>query len=802
MTLLALALAAATAAPQATAAAPASAPNLLLVTIDTLRADRVGAYGWARAATPALDRLAREGVLVEDAVVHVPQTRPSHVSLLTGLLPYEHGIRDNFSPPLEKRFVTLAERLRAAGYATGGFVGAYPVSADSGLDRGFERFDDPFGSAGKRAGREERSERRGGEVTDAALGWLKGQGQRPFFAWVHLFDPHWPYEPPAPYRERFAQDPYDGEVAYADSQVARLLEWLDRSGRAARTLVVVTSDHGEGLGDHGEDEHLLFVYDTTLRVPLVLRQAGALPAGRRVKGQFRGIDLLPTLLELLGQPGPRPAGSGASRAAELRAARALPDNAAYAESLYGQLHFGWAPLRALRVEGWKYIAAPRAELYNVREDPGETRNRLEDRAQVASALQQRLSGLDRGEARAAKAALDPEASERLAALGYVGGGFFAGAVSGADPKDEIAEFQQYSRETSRAIRLFREGKYPASARLLQTLALPVPIGDGKLKERKSFNVSLYLGRSLLEMRRFGEAIGPLADAIALSPSSTPSHLYLARAQAGAGRRSDALATIARGLELSPANADMHHLKGRLLLAGGDAAGARAALEQAARLDPRNALVQVDLSGLARGHGEIPAALAAAERAIALEPRAPQGHVARGLALGALGREAEAEQAFRKALEQDADDPDALFFLAAVELRSGRGEAAATLLERLLTRAPDYPGARETLALAQRTAPAATATPPPAGGVQLRLLRAADRASAEAAAARAAAGEDFAALARELSKDPSAARGGDLGVVKLADLAEPLRSLAAGLEPGQLSPVLETPAGYVLLKREK
>jgi choline-sulfatase len=806
---LALALAAAAAAPQASAPARAPAPNLLLVTIDTLRADRVGAYGWARAATPAFDRLAREGVLVEDAVVHVPQTRPSHVSLFTGLLPYEHGIRDNFSPPLEKRFVTLAERLRGAGYATGGFVGAYPVSADSGLDRGFERFDDPFGSAGKRASREERSERRAVEVTDAALGWLRGLDERPFLAWVHLFDPHWPYDPPAPYRQRFAKDPYDGEVAYADAQLARLLEWLDRSGRAARTLVVVTSDHGEGLGDHGEDEHLLFVYDTTLRVPLVLRQAGALPAGRRVKGQFRGIDLLPTLLELLGQPGPKPAGGGASRAAELRTGRRLPDNAAYAESLYGQLHFGWAPLRALRVEGWKYIAAPRAELYNVREDPGETRNRLDDRAQVASALQQRLSGLDRGEARATQAALDPEAAERLAALGYVGGSFFSGAVTGEDPKDQIGEFQQHRRQTSEAISLFRAGKYQASAHLLQSLARPVPIGDGKVKERRSFNVSFYLGRSLLEMRRFGDAIGPLTEAIALSPSSAPSHLYLARAQAGSGKRADALATIARGLALSPRNADMHHLQGRLLLAGGDVAAARAALEQAARLDPRNALVQVDLSGLARGRGEIQAALAAAERAVALDARAPQGHVARGLALGALGREAEAEQAFRNALEQDADDPDALFFLAAVELRGGRAQAAAALLERLLKRAPEYPGAREALTLARQAStppptatPIPTATPTAAGGVHLRLLRVSDRARADAAASRAAAGEDFAALARELSEDPSAARGGDLGVVAPGDLAEPLRSLAAGLEPGQLSPVHETPAGYVLLKREK
>jgi arylsulfatase A-like enzyme/Flp pilus assembly protein TadD len=791
--LLALALA------SAAAAAPPPA-NLLLVTIDTLRADRVGAYGHAPAATPALDRLAREGVLVEDAVVQVPQTRPSHVSILTGLLPYEHGVRDNFSPPLEARCVTLAERLREAGMATGGFVGAYPVSADSGLDQGFEHFDDPFGSQGKRESRDERSERRGAEVVDKALGWLGGLGARPFFAWVHLFDPHWPYEPPAPFRARFAKSLYDGEVAYADAQLARLLEWLERSGQASRTLVVVTSDHGEGLGDHGEDEHLLFLYDSTLRVPLLLRQPGTLPAGVRVKGQFRSIDLVPSVLELLGLAAP--AGSGASRAAELRKGARLPDNASYAESLYGQLHFGWAPLRALRAEGWKFIKAPRAELYDLRDDPRETRNRLDDRGQVARALGEQLAALDRGEARAAQAAVDPEAAERLAALGYVGGGFWSGAASGADPKDRIAEFQQQARATSGAIRSFREGDYEGAVRVLERLARPVPIGNGQQRERKSFNVSFYLGRSLLELRRFGEATAPLEDAVSLSPRSSQAHLYLARAQAGAGRSREALASVERGLALAPKSGDLHQLKGRLLLGTGDAAAARSELELAASLDPDNGLVHVDLSALERGRGELRGALAEADRAVALLPRAAESHVARGLALGALGREAEAGEAFRAAAKLAPDDPDALFFLAAIELRAGRAAAAVPLLERVLKRAPGYPRARDTLALARQQAAPRPAAAPNAGAVHLRLLRSSDRAGAEAAARRAASGEDFAALARALSEDPSSARGGDLGFVVPNELAEPLRTAAAALSPGQLSPVLETASGFVVLKREQ
>ncbi|MFN8094844.1 MAG: sulfatase [Vicinamibacteria bacterium] len=362
----------------APAGAPRSAPpNVLLVTIDTLRADHVGAYGASFAATATIDRLAREGVRLADAVVHVPQTRPSHASLMTGRLPYEHGLRDNYSPPLPASLPTLASVLATAGWDTAGFVGAYPVSRPSGLDRGFALYDDPF-AGGDASTSEARTERRAKEVVDRALAWLDRPRARPFFAWVHLFDPHAPYEAPAPFRARFAKRPYDGEVAYADAEVGRLVAWLDARGLRGRTLVVVTSDHGEGLGDHGEAEHMLFVYDSTLRVPLVASWPGRFPAGSVVTGQFRAIDLMATLLDLAGVAAPPT--SGASRADALRTANGrIRDNESYAESLYAQMHFGYAPLRALRGEGWKLVDAPKAELYRVAEDPGETRNLLDAR---------------------------------------------------------------------------------------------------------------------------------------------------------------------------------------------------------------------------------------------------------------------------------------------------------------------------------------------------------------------------------------------------------------------------------------
>jgi choline-sulfatase len=799
--LLALALAsqsAPTTRAQSTPTTP-SGPNLLFVTIDTLRADHVGAYGYTKGATPTLDRLAREGVLVEDAVVQVPQTRPSHVSIFTGREPYEHGIRDNLSPPLDARFPTLATLLEERGYATGGFIGAYPVSRDSGLNRGFDVFDDPFGGGAGHV-RDDRSARPASEVVDKALAWLE-KGKKPFFAWVHLFDPHAPYEPPSPYRERFKAQLYDGEVAYADAQLGRLLEWLRRSGEAARTLVVVTSDHGEGLGDHGEDEHLIFLYDTTLHVPLLLSWPGHLPSGARVEGQFRSVDLLSTMLDLLGAP--VPSTSGASRASVIRAGGRIPDNESYAEALYGELHFGWAPLRALRGQGWKYIHAPRAELYHLREDPGETRNRIDDRGQVATTMREHLLAHDSKPPAAAQAAIDPDAAERLAALGYVGGALFVGPPSGIDPKDKIGEYQESRRDTDRGTRLFLDGEYAAAVRVLKPLVAPTRLPDGRLVERYSYNVSYYLGRSLLELRRFDEAAAALQQAVEVNPRSNSARAHLARAQAGSGHLKEAVATLERALAQAPRNPELLQMKGRMLLRQGAEPEARAVLEQARQLDPKNPLVFVDLSTLLRNEGDTQQALTLAETAVELAPKSPEPLVARGLARGAVGREAEAGKDFEAALAVAPTYPDALFFLAAIHRRAGRPEAAIPLLERLLKEAPDYPHAREMLEMAKQQSASAPATQGAAPGqVRLRLLRVPEREQALAALRRAKAGEDFAALARELSQDPSASRGGDLGFVRVEDLAAPLRAAALPLRPGGVSGPVETADGFVLLKREQ
>jgi arylsulfatase A-like enzyme/Tfp pilus assembly protein PilF len=668
-------------------------PDVLFVTIDTLRADRVGAYGYGSAETPALDRLAREGVLVKDAVAQIPQTRPSHASIFTGRYPFEHGIQDNSSPPLPATFPTLATHLRRAGYDTAAFIGAYPVARPSGLDQGFTTFDDPFGAGEAATMREARSERRGAEVVDHALAWLAKPRREPFFVWVHLFDPHAPYEPPPPFRQRFARRPYDGEVAYADAQVARLLSWLDRTGRRRDTLVVVTSDHGEGLGEHGESEHMLLVYDSTLRVPLLLSWPGRLPAGARVEGQFRSVDLLPTVLDLLGLPAA--SASGVSRAAVLRGGGRIPDNESYAESLYGSLHYGYAPLRALRGEGWKYVEAPRAELYRLAGDPGETKNLLDARPQVATAMRARLRTYQSTADAARKAAVDAGAAERLAALGYVGGGFFTGAPSGADPKDKIQELEANHRAMREALRLYRARDLDGAIRLFSRLA------NGSAT---SFNVEYYLARSLLDRRRPAEAAPHLEKAVELAPTSAVAWAFLAGAYAQSGPIPKALEAVDRGLRVVPDNAELLAMRGRILLEQGDAAAARALLERARGREPRDPRVHVDLANLYRGAGDLLHARAEAEEALRLDPKSADAQVAWGLALGALGREKEAAAAFHAALRLNPDQADALFYLGSVELRAGRATAAVPLFELLLRKAPHYPGAEASLALARAGAP--------------------------------------------------------------------------------------------------
>jgi arylsulfatase A-like enzyme len=384
------------------------------------------------ASMPALERLAREGVVFDQATSVAPLTLPTHCSLFTGLLPPSHGVRDNADRPLSPERTTIAEILRANGYRTAAIVGSDVLHPDRGLAQGFDVYRTAASVAGAAA---HPHQRRGDDVMKEAGQWLDGAGRSPFFLWVHLYDPHRPYDPPEPFRSRYA-DPYIGEIAFADAQIGRLLEALDAQGLSDRTIVIVAGDHGESLGEHGERDHGVFVYESVLRVPLIVRAPGLRPA--RLPSVVRLTDVFPTVLDLLGLPSTPT--DGQSLRGQMIGRERPHDLEAYSESLYPQ-RLGWSPLRAIRDGRFKLIDAPRRELYDLERDPFEEHNLYSQRKAIGDVMARRieaLSGSLTSVLASRRETAPPEVRERLGALGYVGQGPTgqrAGRDHLPDPKD-------------------------------------------------------------------------------------------------------------------------------------------------------------------------------------------------------------------------------------------------------------------------------------------------------------------------------------------------------------------------------
>ena len=674
-------------------APPAAARHLVLVTIDTLRADRLGCYGSRDVATPNLDRLAREGALAAEATVHVPLTRPSHASLLTGRLPAEHGLRDNVTPPLAASVPTMAEILRKAGFATGAFVSAVVLSAQSGLGRGFETYDDRLEAGADDARFLNSIQRRGDVTTAAAVSWLEGQRDKRLFAWLHLYDPHDPYEPPEPYASRYVGRPYDGEVAWSDELVGRLDQALERLGLRDDTLLVVTSDHGEGLGEHGESVHGFFVYQSTLRVPLLVRGPGV-AAGGRVAATVGTVDLMPTALDMLGVAAPPEARmSGRSLAGALRGGPPPAEAAAYAESLLPLLHYGWSDLRMLREGRWKYIQAPRPELYDLAHDPVEERNLAEEQPARAAALRSALAGRLAHEKEAAvspdAAAIPPDLLEKLGALGYLGAAAPPpGASTGADPKDKIAEFKVLNRLVREGLLRLRERDYAGSAARLQEL---------RRRGVDSFEVRYYLARALVGLRRHRDAATHFAAAAERLPGYAAAHLGLADARIAVGDLRGALAALQRGRQASPRDPRLPEREAQVWRKLERPVEAVSAHEAAIALAPEDALLRVQLGEAQRDAGRLDEAAASLRAAVALDPKVASYWNALGMVQGARGDFAAAEAAFREAVARDAADASYQYNLGLALLRQDKRADAARAFRRALALDPRFAPARERLA---------------------------------------------------------------------------------------------------------
>jgi choline-sulfatase len=428
-----------------TARVPPRPTGFVIVTLDTTRADRLPAYGFRGVETPALDALAKDGVVFERATTVAPLTLPAHSSLFTGLYPPRHGVRDN-AGSLAEPYPTLAGVLASHGFRTAAFVGSVVLSADRGIARGFQIFRDEMKDPASGAPRRRRP---GNEVVDEATAWLQTIGDRPFLLWVHLYDVHQPYAPPEPFATRYAADPYAGEIAFADTQMARLVAALGSRGLTRRTAMIVAGDHGESLGEHGEDAHGLFVYQSTLHVPLIVSGPGF--AIRRVAEPVSLVDVMPTVLDLAGVPSADSDGVSLTRAVS---GRRLPERTIYAESFFPR-RFGWSELRSIRDGRFKLIAAPRPELYDLDADPFEQQNLYRERSILARALEARLTpDSAAGPSIGAQMAVDASVRERLASLGYASGAAplsratAAAQASSTDPKDHVAAYNENMRRAT------------------------------------------------------------------------------------------------------------------------------------------------------------------------------------------------------------------------------------------------------------------------------------------------------------------------------------------------------------------
>lgn len=542
---------------------------VVLVSIDTLRADHLPLYGYTKGDTPRLDAFAKDAVLFERAYSHAPQTLPEHTSILTGLLPFEHGVRDNLGFTLAKDKITLATRLHDAGYRTAGFVSAYVLRPDTGISQGFDVYDAhlPAAAADVSPG----DVRRPGEQTlAAAKAWLDTQRDDHFFLFFHIYEPHRPYAP----RARYASlAPYDAEIAYSDEIVGDLLDDLKARGWYRHAVITVMSDHGEGLGEHGELEHGIFLYDDTIRVPWITKLPGERSAGRRVDAPIQHIDYVPTMLSLLGLP--RPEGlRGRDLSPLLLGTGSVAAQGVYSEALYPRYHFGWSELEALTDERYRYIKAPHPELYDLQRDPGERTNVIADHPQAAAAMRSGLAALVAGHGIDAPSAVSAEDRARLAALGYIGSQISADITTPGDqlpdPKDMAPVLRQYRQ----AVTLLDRHDQVGGATLLRKIL------DGN---PKMIDVWVQYATVLTRMGRSAEALDAYQHVIRLKPDEPSGPLGAASALMALGRYAEARQHAELAVTGAPAAA--HEMLARIALAGKNDREALRQADLAAKADP-------------------------------------------------------------------------------------------------------------------------------------------------------------------------------------------------------------------------
>jgi len=679
-------------------------PNVVLITLDTTRADRLGCYGYAQARTPNIDALARDGVLFAQAASTAPLTQPAHSSMMTGMYPTYHGVRINGNTALSQEHKTLAEALSEKGYQTGAFIGAFVLDGRWGLNQGFQLYDDRFDLEKHKHLDLGSVQRPANQVVDAALAWLEGRKQGPFLAWIHLYDPHTPYEPPEPflseYGPRGMAGLYDGEIAFTDQQVGRLVSWLQANGLDKKTVVVIMGDHGEGLGSHGEGTHGYFVYDYAMHVPFLVATPFAELRGVRVDSQVSAVDVFPTVLALTGIDDATKA-HGRSLLPVMFHPRTEAWAYAYGESMTPNLQFGWSPLHYLRSTRYKLIKAPRPELYDLSVDPEETTNVLARHPEVARDLMDKLDRLveetGRGAPSAEAANLDKETLERLSALGYVGAPVVAKTADPsqplADPKDKLAIFSAVQQ----AGELIVKDDYAAAAQALESALREEP---------RMSQARLMLGTSYAELGRTREAKAQFDLVLKDDPRSVQGLIGMANLLMEEGHPDDVIALSKRTLSVDERNAQAHTLLGEVYAAQKKPGEALPYFEKAVEIQPKLTRNRLNLAGSLIEVKQYGRAEALLKEIIEEHPRFPLAHYNLGLLYEEQGRFEEAKSAYGAEVAAYPQHFKARFNLGKVLFQLGDRAGSLEQMREVIRIAPKQPEGYLLLArgLLQESAP--------------------------------------------------------------------------------------------------
>ncbi|HPW17697.1 MAG TPA: sulfatase-like hydrolase/transferase [Candidatus Aminicenantes bacterium] len=686
--------------------------NVILITVDTLRADRIGCYGHPFVRTPAMDALAAGGVRFENCISPTPLTLPSHTTIMTGTLPPFHGVRDNGGFVVPDGLQTLAESFKARGYDTAAFVAAYVLDSKWGLGQGFDTYFDKFD-----LGRFERIslgevQRPANEVMDEALAWLAARKGGRFFAWIHLYDPHSPYAPPEPFASEYASNPYLGEVAFTDSQIARLADYLDREGLRDDLFIVLAADHGESLGEHREHTHGFFVYQGAIRVPLIVATPFPRLRGVVSKEVVGLADVMPTISEMAGLAVPAEV-QGRSLVPEFFAPGTGPRRLAYSETFYPRYHYGWSELRSVQDGRYKLILAPVPELYDLEQDPAESKNLVYLEKEVFRDLSARarafMDEAGQGAHQVDLGKIDEETREKLAALGYIGSFTDPNRLQGqrlSDPKDKIGVFNQLSRAREDGL----GGDFDGAVRTIEAIIAEDPtIADAHFA----------LGNVLYKARRFEAAVAAFGKSLDLKPDDSftvinIANCYQAMGRSGEGERfvldylargfrdsqllfllgnlkvhageaDKAIPYFERTLEENPRSASAHNALGAVYInrgRAGDLALAEEHLLAAAAINPTLVSVRYNLAQVREKQGRLAEAADLYLQEIRDLPKSYKALFNLSRVYRLMGREDEEYETLKRTIEVEPDFPVAYFYLARIHLRRGeRYEEAIALAQK-------------------------------------------------------------------------------------------------------------------------